>query len=353
MTSLHLIHTDTTPLPAAHRGRRFDAILPMNQVLAVGDYVVAENGLFFATLRDDGVFVVVRGIDSNDPDGLLWDSGKVGAVGPYYAVVHDDGNFCIYQGSDQAHHCGDHWSSQMTAKGSQFYAAMQDDGNFSIRKGKGPQDSCGLIWATGATDRVESIVEVLHIEYDLAEACVLRTSPANLYSETIHNHGNAISSHSLAGAVAITETTAWSNAVSARYCADTHFRAPVPVLDGDECILSDHGARFEPNGAQTTIRHWGFDTPVNVAPQGAVRASIAVTYSTIAVPYVLLGQLRFESGMRVLGPIRGAYLGTNAHSLTATFMPRDAASQQGRIIQRALRPQPASAAATMAAAAGN
>jgi hypothetical protein len=124
----------------------------------------------------------------------------------------------------------------------------------------------------------------------------------------------------------------------------------VPILDGEQYVLSDGGARYVPNGAQTTIRHWGFDTPVNVAPQAAVRAAIGVTYSTIAVPYVLLGQLRFESGVRVLGPLKGAYLGTNAHSLTATFLPLAPAPQHGRSISRALRPLPAAGPATRTAA---
>jgi hypothetical protein len=334
----------TLPTPTLPHSRRFNAVLPMNDIFSEGDIIVSDNGLFFATLREDGCFAVYRGIDDSDPEALLWESGKKQGQGPFFALVQNDGNFCIYQGTDLAHNVGWHWGSQITAKGSRFYGALQDDGNFSIRKGTGPDDSCGLIWASGATDRVESIVEVLHIEYEVELACVLRTSPASLYSETINNCKDAEETHRLLGAIAVTETTAWTNALSARYCADAHFRAPVPVMEGDECRTSSEAMRYEPNGAQTSTRNWGFNTPVNVAPQTSMRASIAVTYSTIAVPYVLLGQLRFESGVRVIGPVKGAFLGTNAHSLTATFAPLAPKPNTARQIERPLRPTEAASA---------
>jgi len=324
--------------PALPHARRFNGILPMNEVLHVGDIIVSDNGLFFATLREDGCLAVYRGIDDTDPEALLWESAQKPADGPFFALVQNDGNFCIYQGTGLDNNLGWHWGSQMTAKGSRFYGTLQDDGNFSVRKGTGPDDSCGLIWASGATDRVESIVEVLHIEYELEQACVLRTSPANLYSETINNCRDAQETHRVLGAIAVTETTAWTNALSARYCADSHFRAQVPVMDGEEVRLSEEAKRYEPNGAQTSTRNWGFNTPVCVEANTALRAAIAVTYSTIAVPYVLLGQLRFESGVRVIGPVKGAYLGTNAHSLVATFAPLEPKPNNTLHQRRALRP---------------
>ena len=339
MTTLPTVSSLPTPI-LLHR-RRFSAVLPMNEIFSAGDILVSDNGLFFATLREDGCFAVYRGIDDSDPEALLWESASKPGDGPFFAIVQNDGNFCIYGGTDLAHNTGWHWGSQMTAKGNRFYGALQDDGNFSVRKGNGPDDSCGLIWASGATDRVESIVEVLHIEYALEQACVLRTSPASLYSETINNSSTETETHRVLGAIAVTETTAWTNCLLARYSADTHFRSPVPVMEGDECRLSHDVKRYEPNGAQTSTRNWGFNTPVEVTPGTAIRAAIAVTYSTIAVPYVLLGQLRFESGVRVVGPVKGAFLGTNAHSLIATFAPLDPKPNSGGRIERPLQTMPA------------
>ena len=109
-------------------------------------------------------------------------------------------------------------------------------------------------------------------------------------------------------------------------------------MDGDECRLSSEAKRYEPNGAQTSTRNWGFNTPVVVSPQTLLRASIAVTYSTIAVPYVLLGQLRFESGVRVVGPVKGAFLGTNAHSLATTFAPLEPKPNTNSRIERQMPP---------------
>jgi hypothetical protein len=329
---------DPAALHVRPGGKRFDAVLSMGSILAVGDYMVSDNGLFVATLRDDGSFAEFRGVDATDPGALLWSSGKSGAAGAYFALVQADGNFCVYKGTGLEHNEGWHWGSQITAKGSDFYAAMQEDGNFSVRKGKGPADSCGLIWAGGATDRVESIVEVLHIDYDLPGTCVLRTSPASLYSETINNQSESAETHKLVGAIAITETTAWTNSTAARYSPDTAFISAVPQVDGDEIRLSAAGTRFLPNGAHTSTRNWGFDTPVEIAPQSTVRAAIAVTYSTIAVPYIMLGMLRFESGACVVGPLKGAFMGTNAHSLTASFVAQK--GESSRRTERALQSLP-------------
>ncbi|MBY0239534.1 MAG: hypothetical protein K2X55_09490 [Burkholderiaceae bacterium] len=328
------------PFPA-HGGRRFTAYLPMNQILQVGDCLVSANGLFFATLRDDGTLRVYRGIDVDDDQGLLWSSRKAGSPGQsgqYFALVQSDGNFCIYQGSDLAHNCGWHWGTQMTAQGQQFYAAMQDDGNFSIRAGTGPDDSRGAIWASSVTDHVQSIEEVLHIEYDFAHACVLRTSPANQYSEMVTNHGAQPSTHTLAGTIAITETSSWTNMSAAALGPDVEYRHGVPGIAGEDFILSDEAVDYVANCAVTRLTDWAFDTPYNVPPHASMRAAIALTYSTVSVPYVLVGQLRFESGARVVGTIRGNYLGTNAHSLTASFTPHDPSPNVGKRILRPLRP---------------
>ena len=327
-----------SPPCRSHGGRRFFNYLPMNQILQVGDSIVSANGLFFATLLDDGVLRVYRGIDCDDEQGLLWSSRKQGERGRYFALAQSDGNFCIYQGADLANNCGWHWGTQMTAQGGQFYATVQDDGNFSVRAGTGPDDSRGVIWASTVTDRVLSIEDVLHIEYDFSEACVLRTSPATQYSETVANHGGATVTHTLAGTIAVSETSSWTNNPPAELGPDVEYVYGVPAVSGDEAIMSGDAVGYVANAAATRLTDWSFDTPYNVAPHTSMRAAIALTYSTLSVPYVLVGQLRFESGARVVGAIRGNYLGTNAHSLTASFTPHDPSPNHGKRILRPLLP---------------
>lgn len=337
---MHAIDHDAIASPPfpTHGGRRFTASLPMHQILQVGDYIVSANGLFFATLHSDGTFRVYRGIDADDEQGLLWHSRKAGERGRYFALLQSDGNFCVYQGSDLAHNCGWHWGTQMTGLGQQFYAAMQDDGNFSVRAGTGPDDSRGVIWATSVTDHVLSIEEVLHIDYDFGNACVLRTSPASQYSEVVSNAGGAPATHALSGSIIITETSSWTNTPAATLGPDVEYRYGVPGVSGDDFILSNEPVDYAANCAVTRMTDWAFDTPYIVPPHTSMRAAIVLTYSTVSVPYVLVGQLRFESGARVIGAIRGNYLGTNAHSLTASFTPHDPAPNPGKRILRPLRP---------------
>lgn len=327
----------TPPCPT-HGGRRFTAFLTMNQILQVGDCIVSANGLFFATLQGDGTMRVYRGIDADDKQGLLWSSRKEGEPGRYFALLQSDGNFCVYQGSDLAHNCGWHWGTQVTAEDREFYAAMQDDGNFAIRAGTGPEHSRSVIWTSSVTDRVLSIEEVLHIEYDFSVACVLRTSPASHYAETVRNHGGSIAAHTLAGSIAITETSSWSNTPPATLGPDVEYFCGVPAVSGDDFVISDEAVSYVANCASTRLNDWAFDTPYNVAPHTSMHASIALTYSTVSVPYVLMGQLRFESGARVVGAIRGNYLGTNAHSLTASFTPHDPMPNHAKRTLRPLRP---------------
>ena len=345
MTTLYLPTVDlsadfasNTPIPP-HGGRRYDVVLPMNQVLQTGDYIVSANGLFFATLGPDGMFAVHRGIDSADEQSLLWRSRAPGERGRYFALLQQDGNFCVYSGVDLAHNCGWHWGTQMTAQGGQFFAIVQDDGNFAIMAGTGADDSRGTVWASNVTDRVLSIDEVLHIEYDLGAGCVLRTSPSNQYCETVNNHGSMTAVHALCGAIAVTETSSWTNTPATALGPDVEYRYSVPVVSGDAFLMSAEPVAYIANGAATRMDNWTFDTPYNVPPHLSMRAAIALTYSTVSVPYVLIGQLRFESGARVVGALKGAYLGTNAHSMMATFTPHDPTPNHGRRIVRPLRAQ--------------
>jgi hypothetical protein len=324
--------------PAPEPGRRFDSTLAMNEIIGVGDYIVSGNGLFFAILQADGNFCVYRGIDVAHDHGLLWGIRKSAEGGEFFALVQTDGNFCIYRGTDLMHNRGWHWGTQVTAEGNAFYAAMQDDGNFCIRKGSGANDSHGLVWASGVTDRVENIDEILHIEYDLDAARVMRTSPASLYSETLHNRGPGLEHRTVASAVTVTETSSWSDTLAIRQGSHTAFMPGIPVVDGDDVVLAETPTTYIWNGASATTKNWSFSTPVTVAPSQSVRAVVSATYSTISVPYTLIGRLRFESGAQVVGTVKGVYMGSNAHDLTAHFTPLDAKPINAQRISRKLTP---------------
>ncbi|MES2262841.1 MAG: hypothetical protein V4724_30330 [Pseudomonadota bacterium] len=138
--------------------------------------------------------------------------------------------------------------------------------------------------------------------------------------------------------IVVTESSSWTNSPAATLGADVEYRHGVPAISGDDFIMSDDAVDYVANGASTRLTDWAFDTPYHIAPHTAMRAAIALTYSTVSVPYVLVGQLRFESGARVVGAIRGSYLGTNAHSLTASFTPHDPTPNHARRILRPLRP---------------
>ena len=319
-------------------GQRHETILSAQQILHVGDHIVSDNGLFIAILQRDGSFCVFRGLDIGQAEGQLWHTGKPGDDGDYFALLQTDGNFCIYRGTGLHDNQGWHWGTQTTAEGAAFYAVLQDDGNFCIRKGSGLGDSAGLLWASGITDRVDRIEEVLHIEYDLAAAYVLRTSPASLYSETLSNRNPQTEISTVSGSVTVTETSAWTDTLALRAGnGGAGFSPNLPVMAGGRVVLATASVSYVRNGANTGNQHWGFATPVTVPPYATRRVVVSATYSTISVPYILIGRLRFESGAEVIGTVRGVYMGSNAHDLMASYGPPDALGG-GQRVTRILTP---------------
>jgi hypothetical protein len=49
------------------------AFLTPGQYLNTGDYLVSENGLFFAIMQTDGNFVIYQGSGSDHTHGFVWD----------------------------------------------------------------------------------------------------------------------------------------------------------------------------------------------------------------------------------------------------------------------------------------
>ena len=48
------------------------SFLATGQYLSVGDYLVSDNGEFFAVMQSDGNFVLYRGSGPSDNQGYIW-----------------------------------------------------------------------------------------------------------------------------------------------------------------------------------------------------------------------------------------------------------------------------------------
>jgi hypothetical protein len=305
------------------------SLLAQGGFLNVGDYLVSANGLFVAVMQEDGNFCVYRG------GSALWCTMATGAGGQFCAVMQGDGNFCVYSGTSENHTGDALWCTMATASGGQFNAVMQDDGNFCVYSGStaGP-----ALWCTMATDPVADI-EIASIAYDLAHATILQSSPNELYRQTVCNQTPQPQSSTISGSESVTETSGWSDSLAVKVGVSTTFETEIPfVADAKVTVSVDVTNTYTWNGSTAKAKVWGFNTPVNVPPGTTMVCLVAVTISTIAVPFTVSGTFILKSGTRVPGVATGVYTGSNSHDLTVTFVEHNSATTQLRSMTRALEP---------------
>jgi len=73
------------------------------------------------------------------------------------------------------------------------------------------------------------------------------------------------------------------------------------------------------NGSTSTTRKFAWSQPVLVPAKSKVVATVAVTKTTLTVPYTLSGDYVYASGARVAGTNGGTFTGVNSHDLEVTL----------------------------------
>jgi hypothetical protein len=114
--------------------------LTTGQFLSVGDYLVSDNGQFFAILQRPGNFCVYRVTGANGQHVFVWGSVQAAhyrpADGNYFVVMQSDGNFTEYKGTGPTDKRAFVWGSAQLARyqsaNGQYSAVMQDNGKFCV-----------------------------------------------------------------------------------------------------------------------------------------------------------------------------------------------------------------------------
>jgi hypothetical protein len=331
---------DAVFMPGAG-GALYHAVLPMNRCLSIGDYIVSNNGMFFAIIEADGKLRVYRGAGLERHHGRLWESGRGAPGSRFFALVQTDGNFCIYRGRNLADNAGWVWGTQFTAEGGQFFAHLRDDGSFDICKGSGLDDHQGVIWSSGVSDPVVRIDEVHAIGYSLGSARIVQSRPADLYRETVNNSSAQPQTSMISGSVTVSDSAAWSDVLDLDSAAPAGFKGAVPVVAGTRVQLSpDSHHLYLRNGAATTAKTWGFNAPATVPAESSMMCLVTATRSTVVVPYTLRGVFSLRSGVRVHGSVNGTYTGSNSHDLSVTLTTYDPCPEYCSTVSRPLTPMP-------------
>ena len=124
------------------------SVLTAGQYLSTDDYLVSDNGQYFAIMQRDGNFVLYYATSTQPPNPdwsrPYWASNTNQAQpsGQYFAIMQGDVNFVLYHGCDPTY---GYWASN-TNQG-QYFAIMQDDGNFVLYHGT-PSNLGAAYWAT-------------------------------------------------------------------------------------------------------------------------------------------------------------------------------------------------------------
>ncbi|HVR40266.1 MAG TPA: ETX/MTX2 family pore-forming toxin [Thermoanaerobaculia bacterium] len=296
--------------------------LTTNQFLGTGDILTSANGLFFAIMQSDGNFCVYHGTGPANNLGYLWGSQATASGGNFFAVMQGDGNFVVYKGTGPGNNEGYVWATlnQSQPQGS-YFVIMQNDGNLCCYSGSGPADNTGYVWCSGKTDPIVGVA-IGNIVYNVAEATIEQTVPADLYMQDVSN-GTAIPQTStISGSESVSETSGWSDSLAISVGVSASFQTDIPfVADAEVEVSVDVTNTYTWNGSVTTSKVWGFSAPVTVPPGDTYKVVVSVTMSTISVPYTLTGTATLRSGLTMPITIDGTYTGTNSHDLAVAFGP--------------------------------
>ncbi len=298
--------------------------IALNQILATNDYLVSNNRAFFAIMQGDGNLCVYRGAGPAAQKGFLWGAlSQAQASGNYFTVMQGDGNLCVYKGTPDARQ-GFVWGSLKQSQAVQaYFAVLQDDGNLCVYKGTSPNDNQGFVWASMATDPVVDI-EISAIDYDVISAKIIKTTPADLYRQSVTNNTTQTQTSSISGSESVTETSGWSDSLAVKVGVSTSFKTGIPfIAEGKITVSLDVTNTYTWNGSTSRSKTWSFNTPVSVPANTTYVALIAATVTTISVPYTMTGTLILKSGARIPGIINGLYTGSNSHDLTVTYIKQD------------------------------
>jgi hypothetical protein len=123
-------------------------------------------------------------------------------------------------------------------------------------------------------------------------------------------------STTISGEKTVTDTQGWENTYGVKVTMSGGIKIP---LISDFKVTVEGSASWTQNGETSTTRTFAWQQPVLVPPKSKVVATVAVTKTTLVVPYTLSGDYVYSSGARVAGTNGGTFTGVNSHDLEVTL----------------------------------
>jgi hypothetical protein len=165
--------------------------------------------------------------------------------------------------------------------------------------------------ACSAIDRVVSFAGNA-ISYDVDHVQIIDTHLDSLDKVTTSNGTNIQQSTTISGSKTVTESQGWSDTEGVKVTMSGGVSIP---FVSDFKVSVEGSLSFTQNGSTQTTRVFSWSQPVLVPAQSKVVANVAVTDSTLKVPYTISGNFVYQSGATAPGTTSGAYSGVNSHDL--------------------------------------
>jgi hypothetical protein len=161
---------------------------------------------------------------------------------------------------------------------------------------------------------VDAVVEFAgnSIGYDLDHLQITDASLESLDRVTNTNSTNVQQSTTISGEKTTTNTQGWSNTYGLKVTMSGGVKIP---FISDFKVTVEGSASWTQNGSTSTTSKFAWSQPVLVPARSKVVATVAVTKTTLTVPYTLKGDYVYASGARVAGTNGGTFTGVNSHDL--------------------------------------
>jgi hypothetical protein len=301
-------------------GKMPRSYLQLNEFMKTNDYLVSDNGFFFAIMQTDGNLCVYRGGGPEDKHDGLWCTRTLVDDGKAFAIMQNDRNLCVYKGAGPQDQGAPLWASgQLGKKDDKVFAIMQDDGNLVIYGGTGPGDQQGGLWNSGEVDPVQSF-EIERLDYDVDKSKVVQTRPHDLYRQELNNETSVEQTSSIGGSETLSESSGWTTKFGFKVGTKINFKTGIPIVaEGKIEVSAEVSSEFTWNGSTTRSKTWQYSAQAKVGPRSKVLAVVGVTVSDIIVPFTVKGEVVLRSGRRLRRELHGTYDGTSSHNLTVNY----------------------------------
>jgi hypothetical protein len=298
--------------------------LNVGEDLVAEDYLVSENGLFYAIMQLDGNLCVYRGSGPENSYGGLWCSGTPGYGDMrYYLRMENSGKICIYRPKDPMDPDCDtpQWCSGKRGDTDNYFAYLENDGNICVYK----QRDTGNIntWCNGKTDPIKDIA-INSIDYDVQNGKIIQSAPTDLAQQNLKNDTEIEQSAMVELNESVTEISGWSDTLGIKVGVSTTFQTGIPIIANGKITVSvEVSNSYTWNGSTSKTKAWKYSVPSKIPPKTEISCLFSVTVSTLSVPYTLKGTAILKSGAKVPIKVNGFYTGKNSHDLEVKWVSKD------------------------------